>query len=144
MISSSAESKANMMLGTVGLIFVILTSLGFTFFIGIFKESILLLIPSVIGLVCLAMSFASSFAIIRPRIRLSLINPRRANNSFHDTAIEETKFQIKANLINNLEFIQRQGNHDYFLLTRSYGLFIAGIIIFAIPIFIKIVTDFNN
>ena len=132
------------MLGTTGLIFVILVSIGFTFFIEILKESILLIIPFVIGLVCLAVSFASSFAIIRPRIRLSLINPRRANNLLHDASIEEAKFQIKANLIENFEFIQRQGNQDYVLLTRSYGLFIAGIIIFAISILIKIVIDFNN
>jgi len=135
MISSSIETKSSILIGTVGLIFVVFFSTGWNFYSELLIKNIFLSLPLTLGLTFLAVSFMTAFAIIRPRIRMKLLNPRKANNSFFDFNLDITKHQIKRNLIENFEYIENEGSKDLTNLGKSYKLFIIGVILLVTPWF---------
>ena len=64
---------------------------------------------------------------------MKLLNPRKANNAFFNFNLEETKYQIKRNLIENFEYIQKEVSNDLKLLNARYSLFIIGLIFLMAP-----------
>jgi hypothetical protein len=127
-ISSSIETKANILLGVIGLIFTIAATVGLKFFIAIAKINIFLIFPLIIGGVFLIISFFCAFAIIRPRVKFRLVTPRKANNLLSHLPLRDVKYNVKYNLIENLEFMQNEGKKDLLYLRFGFTLFIIGLV----------------
>lgn len=141
-ISSSTETKANIMIGIIGLIFTLEATIGMRFFSAILQENIYFIIPFIIGSSLLVVSFCLSFAVIRPRSKLKLLTPRKLNNMLYDLPPEEVKYHLKNNLIENFEVIQKGVSDDLRYLKCSIGFFIFAIISLSIPFFVKAYTEF--
>ncbi len=141
-ISQSMETKASVLVAYVGVIGTLVISNLWNTYLEIFKKDFFLSFLFIIGATFLIISLISALFIIKPRIRLHLLNPINTNNAFVRESLNESKDQIKKNLLKNFYEIRKEVLRDTRYISGSFWTSIIGSILLVIPFIYKIIIDF--
>lgn len=134
---SSIETKAGIVIAaSAAIITFILTPSISSDYANSVMNNTWLIWPLVVGISGFAVSFGMALSLVIPRKKLDLLDPRKMNNEFNELQFKEIKRQIRHNLIQGFEDLQKERNKETWALTYSFIMLGVGAIGFLIIRFV--------
>jgi len=134
---SSIETKAGIIIAaTAAIITFILTPSITSIYAEAIKTKWELIFALVVGISGFAVSFGTALSLVIPRKKLDLLDPKKLNNKFNELEIDEIKRQIRHNLIEGFEDLQKERNKETWTLLYSFIMMGIGSIGFLIIYFV--------
>jgi hypothetical protein len=148
-ISNAIETKAGILVGSIGTFSAIFISILFVnvdfldLYFDFFKKSFLFMIPFIIGSGFLIAAFVASIMVLTPRAKLKLANPRDANNFLATlNTANEVKRDLKEKLICFLEESIDETRKDAKTLRGAFVSFGIGIVILLVGLILPKIIPF--
>jgi len=138
---SSIETKAGIMITANAVIFtIILSTSTLQMLISKIQQNFYGLIPLAMGIMFFALSFTISLILIIPRKKLEIVDPRTINNELNELPLNEIKRQLRHNLIQSFEELEKERNKELFAIKVSFIFLGIGSFLFIVLYFLPKLT----